>query len=276
MDAPSFAPGFVSGFLPTPPDGDAVWIPYRGGDLLVKMEEPRRGRLLRTADLAGLSLPVVRSQYVGTLDGVACIAAELAEGAPELDGHRYAGLRVVHSWLAQAEFSAASLGFQVQYWDRSHRFCPGCGQAISLKEKERAKHCSSCERDFYPPVVPAIIVRIERGDSILMTRQSRFPKGMYGLVAGFVEAGETLEGCVEREVLEETGVRVKNIRYFGSQPWPFPHQMMVGFTAEHASGDIVVDTNELEEARWFDRNAMPMLPPSISIARQLVDDWLGH
>jgi len=183
-------------------------------------------------------------------------------------------LRAAYGWLDQAEFDAASLGFQVQYWDRSYRFCPSCAGPIAMKEKERAKRCEPCDRDFYPPVVPAIIVRVERGDSILMTRQGRFPKGMYGLVAGFVEPGETLEGCVAREVLEETGLTVKNVRYFGSQPWPFPHQMMIGFTAEHVSGEIVVDTTELEEALWFERTAMPMLPPPLSIARQLVDDWL--
>jgi NAD+ diphosphatase len=119
-----------------------------------------------------------------------------------------------------------------------------------------------------------MIVRVARGDSILMTRQARFPPGMYGLVAGFMEPGESLEGCVAREVLEETGVRVRNIRYFGSQPWPFPHQVMIGFTADHAGGEIVVDTSELEEAAWFDRGNMPMLPPPFSIARKLVDDWL--
>ena len=120
-----------------------------------------------------------------------------------------------------------------------------------------------------------MIVRVARGDSILMTRQPRFPPGMYGLVAGFMEPGESLEGCVAREVLEETGLRVRNIRYFGSQPWPFPHQIMIGFTAEYESGEIVVDTRELEEATWFERASMPMLPPPLSIARKLVDDWLS-
>jgi NAD+ diphosphatase len=107
-----------------------------------------------------------------------------------------------------------------------------------------------------------------------MTRQARFPPGMYGLVAGFVEPGETLEACVAREVGEETGVRVAGVRYFGSQPWPFPHQVMIGFVASYAGGEVVVDHDELEDARWFDRAAMPPLPPRISIARALVDDWL--
>ena len=269
------SPRFVSGFLPEPPAGDALWAPYRGDELLVKMLEGRRARLLRTEELDALGLTVVRSQYIGVIDGLPCLSAELDAGTPDVEGHRFGGLRAAYSWLEGAEFDVASFGFQIQYWDRNHRFCPGCGGPLALKATERAKRCEACRRDLYPPVVPAVIVRVERGDEILMTRQARFPKGMYGLVAGFMEPGETLEECVAREVLEETGLRVKDVRYFGSQPWPFPHQVMVGFTAEYASGDLVVDTSELEEARWFERTAMPMLPPSISIARRLVDDWLG-
>lgn len=270
MDAPRFVPGFRS----EPPVGDALWAPFRGTDLLVKALDGKRARLLHTDEVKALGLDVKRASHVGMLDGVACVAAELADDAPEVEGCRYGGLRAAYGWMAWSELEAAMMAFQIQYWDRHHRFCAGCGGLLEQKPTERAKHCPPCARDFYPPVVPAIIVRVERGDSILMTRQSRFPKGMYGLVAGFLEPGETLEGCVAREVMEETGIQVKNVRYFGSQPWPFPHQVMVGFTAEHAGGEIVVDTKELEEAEWFSRTAMPMLPPPLSIARQLVDDWL--
>jgi NAD+ diphosphatase len=265
---------FVPGFLPEPPSGDAYWTPYRGADVLVRMTEPRRARLLRTADLADLALPIVRSQHVGKLNGVPCTTAELAPDAPDLPDHRFVGLRVAYGMLDPAEFDAACMGFQIQHWDSQHRFCAGCGGPLEAKTTERAKRCEKCQRDFYPPVVPAVIVRVEREGHILMTRQSRFPKGMYGLVAGFLEPGETLERCVEREVLEETGIQVKNVRYFGSQPWPFPHQVMVGFTADHEAGEIVVDTSELEEAAWFSRDAMPMLPPPLSIARRLIDDFV--
>jgi NAD+ diphosphatase len=268
-------PRFKSAYTHEPPAGDALWTPYRGSDLLVRMLEGKRARLLRTAELDELGLTIVRSQYLGTLDGAPCFTAELADGAPDVEGHRYGGLRQAYAWLDPEEFHVAGAGFQIQYWDRSHRFCAGCGGPIHLQKTERAKRCDACDRTFYPPVVPAMIVRVSRGDSILMTRQSRFPPGMYGLVAGFMEPGESLEGCIAREVLEETGITIRNIRYFGSQPWPFPHQIMIGFTAEHASGEIVVDTTELEEARWFERTSMPMLPPPLSIARKLVDDWLA-
>ncbi|MEZ4300955.1 MAG: NAD(+) diphosphatase [Polyangiaceae bacterium] len=267
-------PRFVSAHKSEPASGDALWTPFRKDSVLVK-NDGARPRLLRTEELRALDLPIVRAMHLGSLDELACVTAELSHEAPEVEGHSYLGLRHAFFQLDPEEFHVAQFGFQIQYWDRSYRFCPGCGGPVVLKEKERAKRCEACERDFYPPVVPAMIVRVTRGDSILMTRQSRFPKGMYGLVAGFTEPGESLEACVAREVMEETGLSIANIRYFGSQPWPFPHQIMIGFTAEHASGDIVVDTNELEEARWFDRDAMPMLPPSFSIARALIDDWLA-
>lgn len=230
-------------------------------------------RLLRTDGMKALGVEIARAQVIGRLGDLPCVAAELTAGGDD-PSHRFGGLRVAYGWLDPMEFDVASRAFQIQYWDKNHRHCPGCGGPIALKTAERAKRCEPCKRDFYPPVVPAIIVRVTRGESLLMTRQARFPKGMYGLVAGFLEPGETLEACVEREVLEETGIRVRDIRYFGSQPWPFPHQMMIGFTAEYASGDLVADTTELEEARWFDRAALPMLPPPISIARKLIDDWL--
>ncbi|MBK8251968.1 MAG: NAD(+) diphosphatase [Polyangiaceae bacterium] len=266
---------FESAFLPTVPDDEAFWFPFRGPQLLLKSTGGKGASPLRRDEFLSLGLEVIRAQYIGALNGVGCVAAELQKDAPEVTGHQYLDLRRAFFALDPSEFAAAGLAFQIQYWDKNHRFCGGCGGPLALKQTERAKRCDPCDRDFYPPVVPAMIVRVVRGDHILMTRQSRFPKGMYGLVAGFLEPGETLEECVAREVLEETGVRVHNVRYFGSQPWPFPHQIMIGFVADYLSGDIVVDTSELEEAAWFNRSEMPMLPPPISLARRLIDDFLN-
>lgn len=267
-------PRFVSGFLSAPPAGDALWTPFRGMELLVKRDEGGRMRLLRTEEVAAAGVTPVRSQYLGKLDELPCISAELADDAKEPEGCVFAGIRQVYGRLSPIEFDLSCFGFQIQYWDKNYRFCPGCGGPTELKTTERAKRCNACDRDYYPPVVPAIIVRVTRGDEILLTRQARFPKGMYGLVAGFLEPGETLEACVAREVLEETRLRVRDVRYFGSQPWPFPHQVMVGFSATYESGEVEADKSELEEARWFSRGAMPGLPPPLSIARALIDDWL--
>lgn len=272
---------FLPGFRPAGAgeDEEAIWLLYKGADLLVHLlqqDEPdgSSARFLR-GKLSEIGVAPKRIEYIGSWDGLPCFAGSVAKEAPLPSGLDACGLRFLFPRLSGAMFEVAGTAFQIQYWDRKYLFCPGCAGALQKKPNERAKRCEPCDRDFFPPVVPAMIVRVTRGDEVLMTRQSRFPKGMYGLVAGFLEPGESLEACVAREVREETGIEIRNIRYFASQPWPFPHQIMIGFEADYASGEIQVDTKELEEARWFARDQMPMLPPPISIARRLVDAWLS-
>ncbi|EYF02570.1 NADH pyrophosphatase [Chondromyces apiculatus DSM 436] len=226
--------------------------------------------------LEALGLSAVRTQVLGTLDDRPCFSAELPHDVDAPEGHAFVSLRKLFGRVDQELFELAGLAFQIQYWDRVHQVCGSCGGGLEIRGHERCKRCAACRLDYYPRVAPAMIVLIEDGPRILLTRQPRFPPGMYGLVAGFVEPGESLEGCVAREVMEETGIDVQDIRYFGSQPWPFPHQVMIGFTARYAGGEIQVDTRELEEARWFHRDEMPSLPPPISIARQLIDAWLAR
>ncbi len=143
-----------------------------------------------------------------------------------------------------------------------------------LKMTERAKRCPQCGFLYFPRLAPAIIVLIERGDQLLMARSHRFAPGVYSVLAGFVEPGESLEEAVVREVKEEVGISIKDIRYFGSQPWPFPHSLMVGFTATYAGGDISVDPTELEDAGWFTVDSIPPLPGKLSIARKLIDRFI--
>lgn len=270
-----FRPGLA---LPEPLGaGAAVWFAYRGDDLLVRDPGGDAPVALPVLpDLGALGLAPVRVQPLGALDGRSCYAAELPPDAPAPEGHAYLSLRRLWGRLDPDLYEAAGTAYQIQYWDRMHQHCSSCGGPVEARPDERAKRCPRCELDFFPRVTPATIVLVEDGPRILMTRQSRFPPGMYGLVAGFVDAGESLEACVAREVREETALEIADITYFGSQPWPFPHQVMVGFTARYAGGEIRVDTRELEEARWFHRDALPMLPPPISIARKLVDAWLSR
>jgi NAD+ diphosphatase len=155
-----------------------------------------------------------------------------------------------------------------------HRFCGGCGHPTELLPNERARRCPSCETPFYPRIAPAVIVLVQREREILLARNATFPRPWYSAVAGFVEAGESLEEAVGREVLEEVGVELSEIQYFGSQPWPFGRSLMVGFNARYAGGEIRVDGTEIADARWFPADALPQLPPRISIARQLIDNWL--
>ena len=270
-------PRFRAGHAVPPERAEIAWFAYRGGDLLVRDPGGRQPvEVPVAATLEALGVRPVRVQPIGQLDGRPCCAAELAADADAPEGHAYFSLRRLYGRVDEEIFEAAGMAFQVQYWDRTHQFCGTCGGPLELRKDERAKRCEPCEHDYFPKVTPATIVLVDDGPRVLMTRQARFPAGMYGLVAGFVEPGEGLEACVAREVLEETGLEVADVAYFGSQPWPFPHQIMIGFTARYAGGELRVDTTELEDARWFHRDAMPMLPPPISIARQLVDAWLGR
>ena len=140
-----------------------------------------------------------------------------------------------------------------------------------MRTDERSRSCPECKLTTYPPISPAIMILITRGRELLLARKAAFPAGRYSALAGFVEPGETLEDTVRRETREEVGVEIANIRYFGSQPWPFPHSLMVAFTAEYAGGAVTPDGVEIEEAMWFDVEELPARPPSISISRRLID-----
>ena len=185
-------------------------------------------------------------------------------------------LRQSYYKLPQPLYLKAGKCAELLYWDRNTRFCGVCGGPMAF-HTDISKRCQHCGKEVWPQLAIAIIVRITRGaDEILMARARNFRSDFYGLIAGFVETGETLEEAVVREVKEETGLEVTNIRYFDSQPWPFPSGLMVGFTADYAGGTIHVQREELQNVAWFHRNHLPKLPEKLSIARRLVDDWIGE
>jgi NAD+ diphosphatase len=166
---------------------------------------------------------------------------------------------------------------QLVEWARTNRFCGRCGASTEDVTGLMAKRCPRCGLEAFPRLSPAVICLVERDDGrALLARGPQFAAGVYSCLAGFVEPGETLEEAVAREVREEVAVEVGEIRYFGSQPWPFPHSLMVGFTARWVSGEIAVDGTEITEARWFAASDLPEVPSSISIARRLIDDWAGR
>ncbi len=190
-----------------------------------------------------------------------------------VSGFQMVPLRQACFHLSPDDYALAGKAAELLYWDANSRYCGCCGGTMKW-QTEISKRCEFCGKEFWPSLATAIIVRIAKEDKILLvqTRNFRRPE-MFGLVAGFVETGETLEQCVEREVREETGLRISNIRYFGSQPWPFPCGLMVAFTADYAGGDIHVQAAELKKANWFSRDALPEIPDGASIARWLIDDW---
>ncbi len=209
--------------------------------------------------------------------GEPCHAYDLPEGFVPPPGVQLVGLRALHGVVPEELFRAAGAALQKVEWLRTHGFCSRCGHPTERHSSEEAMVCPQCRHLHFPRLSPAVIVLIERGREMLLARSPGFPPGMYSTVAGFVEPGESLEETVHREIREEVGVEVDGLRYFGSQPWPFPHSLMVGFIARWASGEIRVDDDEIEDARWFSPERLPaMLPTSFSIARRMVDDFLGR
>lgn len=182
-------------------------------------------------------------------------------------------LRASYDYISLDEYKAAGKAYQILYWDQHSRFCPACGMP-TVQKTPIMKKCPSCAYELYPPISTAIIVLIRRGEEILLVHARNFRGTFYGLVAGFLEAGETLEQCVAREVREETGLKVKNITYFGNQPWPYPSGLMVGFIADYESGEIKLQKDELSAGAFYTKENMPEIPRKMSIARKMIDWWM--
>ncbi|MDT8284326.1 MAG: NAD(+) diphosphatase, partial [Thermovirgaceae bacterium] len=200
---------------------------------------------------------------------------DLAKGSVPPEGMEFVSLRDIWGILGERAFFEAGRAFQLMEWSRKNKFCGQCGALMRESDSETARECPECKMTSYPPVSPAVIVAVRKGASLLLARSPGFPKGRYSVLAGFVEPGETLEETIEREIMEEVSVRVKNIKYFGSQPWPFPHSLMIGFTAEWASGEIRIDGVEIEDAGWYEPGSFPEMPPGISISRRLIENFLS-
>jgi NAD+ diphosphatase len=263
--------GSGSGTLRGAPPPTAWWFVYRQDDLLVRDRDGTGEELIpRSRDLEQAGLGAGEAHFLGTLDGEPAYAVR-ADSAAQVAGARFEGLRPLYARLGDELFNLAGMAKQVATWDRDHQFCGRCGSPTRTRENERAKLCPSCGHLAFPRLSPAIIVAVTRGASLLMAHADRFPPGLFSVIAGFVEPGETLEECVAREVREETGIEVTSIRYFGSQSWSFPHSLMLALTAEHASGEIAIDGAEVNEAAWFTADAMPRVPDRASIARRLID-----
>ena len=249
------------------------WFVFCKGDLL--LEKTSEGRYtIPYQEEAPTALKEWTNVHTITPFGDDDVRTYTIDG-PVTDNPRYemCGLRATYNKLPHELYQIAGKCQEILYWDANTRFCGVCGGPMKM-HTEISKRCTHCGKEIWPLLATAIIVLIRREDKVLLVHARNFRGKFFGLVAGFVETGETLEEAVVREVHEEVGIKIKNIRYFASQPWPYPCGLMVGFTADYVSGDLHLQRSELDDAGWFDRDHLPPVPDKMSIARQLIDSWL--
>ncbi len=265
---------FVRTYPPAQPaPGPAIWLPFSDKDLLVQ-DNGEQSLLVRGTTNVPPLLIESEALFLGTLDGVPCLAyAALGKANDTPPGHSFRGLRALLSRLSASEAAIAGYASQLLYWGRTSRFCPVCGAPTQPKASDWGKQCTQCGHSAYPHLSPAVLALVSDGPRLLLVHKPEWTT-MHSIVAGFVEPNESLEDCVRREVREEVGLDVTDIAYQGSQAWPFPHQLMVGFTARYAGGEIAHEEAELDSAAWFTKETLPDLPGPTSLSRRLIDAWL--
>lgn len=246
----------------------SYWI-LRCENRLLTLPADGAGALFPLGRAADFGVPE-NSLPVGQWQGRPCHAADV-DRHPAIAGGEATPLRDIFALAGDAAFALAGRATQLLDWRRQHRFCGQCGTPTVLKVSETAMQCPSCDLLAYPRISPAVMVLVRDGEKLLLARSPRFKPGVYSALAGFVEAGETLEQCAAREVREEVGIEIANLRYFHSQPWPFPNSLMVAFFADYAGGTITPEPSEIEAAAWFRPDALPPLPAPVSIARRLIE-----
>lgn len=256
-------------------DASKYWFIFQNDQLLL-LKSDKRFRIPDSSLLPRLEPFFLRQYKLGVFNGKGCYCAELDSFTALPIEFDAVSLRKAFEILGDEWYTAAAKAYSVINWDKNHQFCGRCGHRTRYKSGAFERICDNCGLSLYPRISPSIIVLIQKNDTILMSRSPHFPPGAYGLIAGFVEAGESIEDAVHREVKEEVDIKVKNLRYFGSQSWPFPDSLMIGFTAEYASGDIHIDQQEIEAADWYSYDNLPGRPSSsISIAKKLIDYFIA-
>jgi NAD+ diphosphatase len=301
--APSHIPDIID-VPPMPKTPDTVYLPFNRGCLGEEFTPAKRGGkaperrghwllvqeqgLIVSTDSHELSLPsgdcpsalvehASEPLWLGTWRGVPCWVGGLPRGTAIPAGlHRETLVPMQGTRLPDDLLSLGGMAMQALWWESTSGHCPRCGERTERIENEWGKRCPRCRYEHYPHLHPAVIVLVRDGDRVLLARKSIWAPGRYALVAGFVDNGESLEGCVRREVKEEVGVDVDAITYVGSQNWPFPSQLMVGFVADYAGGEITIDPEELEDARWFPRDALPTGPSRHSIAGFIIERYASR
>ncbi|TGC08759.1 NAD(+) diphosphatase [Methanolobus halotolerans] len=232
-------------------------------------------RLPSACNITSFKIDIQRKQYLGEFGGFSCFAAETIDDLTENKSVVFEDIRKLPGIIGETVAAIAGRAVHLLEWDKNTLYCGHCGSGTLWKSDERAKECTECGLLFFPKISPAIIVMIEKDNKILMARSPHFPPNRYGLIAGFVEPGESIEEAVVREVIEEVGIRIRGISYFGSQPWPYPDSLMIAFTAKYLEGEIRFNDGEIEEADWFSYDEIPHLPGNTSISGKLVEHFIS-
>jgi NAD+ diphosphatase len=244
-------------------DGNYIFVVEKGDEIAIPKLKSQE------ATASGLSEPC----FIGMLDNHPCYSVDASD---HFEKFKRMNIRVLIENVDLTFWQAAGYARSIHDWNLNFRYCGRCGTQTIPKPDEHVRKCPECSLMSYPRISPAVIIAVVKKDQILLARGVNFPnKKMFSVLAGFVEPDETLEQCVAREVFEETGVKVKDIRYYGSQPWPFPDSLMIGFTARFESGELDIDENEIAEAGWFSKDNLPVIPSRYTIARHLIDWFIN-
>lgn len=268
-------PTFLHAYPPTQPvPGPTYWLPFQGDEVFVLDAGPTVA-LIQGGEETRAILAPSELLYLGTLEGTPSIACEVNADFVKPDGWRTLTLRSLFGRIEESAYSLVGYASQLLDWHRTSRYCPVCGHLNKDEVGTWGRHCPNCGYTSYPSVTPAILALVHDGERrMLLTHKPGWDK-RYSCIAGFVEPGESLEQCVQREVREEVGVEVTDVTYVGSQPWPFPHQLMVGYTARYVSGELHIEEQELDDAAWFDVDAPPEFPPAVSLAHYIINTWIA-
>ncbi len=264
---------FIPEFKPSGVIKNGYYFVFLQDKILIEKGEPS-WHPLDLEQWQRLELESVAEHHFGTLFNLPCIAIELNPACELPPDYDLATLRDIAWQIDRARFAIVGRALQIVEWDRTHQFCGKCGQKTKPHTEECSRICDPCSLRFYPKLSPAIIVLVTRGEELLLARGPLMPEDFYSTLAGFVEAGESVEECVHREVMEEVGVRIKNLKYYNSQAWPFPNSLMLGYHAEYESGEFVLQADEIADAQWFHYSNLPKRPQKVSISSWLIDDFV--
>ena len=253
----------------------AYWFIFHNEQLLLTTSST--SPLVTETIITTLKYRLTYSHLLGYFDHFTAYCAELQNDDDLPADLKPTPLRHALDLIGSDWYNIAVKAYTIINWDKNHQFCGRCGSITTQKSQAFERICTVCSQIFYPRISPSVIGLIKKDDQILMARSPHFTPGAYGLIAGFVEGGESAEEALHREVFEEVGIKIKNLTYFGSQAWPFPDSLMIAFTAEYASGDIIIDTKEIEAAGWYDVNHLPGRPSTrISLSSKLLDHFIAQ